>query len=150
MYTGSCLCGAIEYAVVGTLESAVNCYCLFCRKAHGAPYVTVAFVPLSKLDVCKGNDLLSEYEIANLEAFRCFCSICGTRLFNRAPGAGMASVITATLVKCIEIEPLANINTESLPQEVKPQNGLPNFSSMPTGEELKRLLEERKSHDHRN
>ncbi len=141
MHTGSCLCGAIEYSVDDPLEFTVNCYCQFCKKAHGSTFVTLAFTPLNKLEVRRGEELLTKYEIAELEAFRCFCSKCGTRLFNLAPGAGMVSLVTATLDRWSEMAPLANINVESLPDEAVPRNDLPNFDSAPSGAELQRLLE---------
>jgi hypothetical protein len=33
--TGSCLCGAVRFEVVGTLRDVVECHCAMCRKTHG-------------------------------------------------------------------------------------------------------------------
>ncbi len=138
--SGSCLCGAIEYSVDDPMSFAVNCCCRFCRKAHGASFVTLAFVPLGQLSITQGKELLAEFDIPKLGAQRCFCSNCGTRLFNVARGAGMASIITATLDKGLDIVPLANINTESLSVDALPDNGLPNYKSAPSAVELQGLL----------
>lgn len=144
MHTGSCLCGGIKYSVDDPLEFAVNCYCEFCRKAHGSTFVTLAFAPLDKLKIRSGEELLSKYELANVDAYRCFCSKCGTRLFNLASGVGMVSLVTATLDRYLELAPLANINIESLAEEAVPKNDLPNYDSAPNAVQLQELLENRK------
>jgi len=33
--TGSCLCGAVRYAIAGALRDVVLCHCAMCRRTHG-------------------------------------------------------------------------------------------------------------------
>ena len=94
MHNGKCLCGKVRYSVKCDLDFVVNCHCQFCRLAHGAEFVPVAMIAADKLDILEGNKFLSKYEVANVAAFRCFCSVCGTRLFNHSPAASMISLIT--------------------------------------------------------
>ena len=142
MHTGSCLCEAIKYSVDDELKACVNCYCQYCRKAHGSEFVTVAFAPASKLTILEGKESIAEYPIPKLSSFRCFCSKCGTRLYNIAPAVGMLSLVTATLSNPAAVKPLANINTESrLPNTVL-NPGLPAYRSSPSGAELQELLRE--------
>lgn len=140
-HTGSCLCGAIEYSVDDKLEIVVNCHCQYCRLAHGSEFIPVALMASNKLEVLKGKELLSKYEIPNGTAFRCFCSICGTRLYNHSPSAKFISLITATLTQSTLITPIANVNMESRNQSFAQLNGLPNFSAVPGIDELQEVFD---------
>ena len=113
MDNGKCLCGEVKYSVNCDLDFVVNCHCQYCRLAHGAEFVPVAMIAADKLDILEGYDFLSKYEVANVAAFRCFCSACGTRLFNHSPAANMISLITATLTENVSLVPVANVNMES-------------------------------------
>lgn len=138
MHSGSCLCEAIEYTVDDELETVVNCHCQFCRKAHGAEFVPVAMISDDKLKIEHGQELLSKFAVANGAAFRCFCSACGTRLFNHSPAANFISVVTATITSSADLAPLANVNMESSNKKFQQNNGLPKFETFPNLAELKK------------
>lgn len=138
MHTGSCLCEAIKYTVDDELQTIVNCHCQFCRKAHGAEFVPVAMISDDKLEVVQGQELLSKFAVANGAAFRCFCSACGTRLFNHSPAVNFISLITATITSSADLVPLANVNMESSNKNFQQNNGLPNFDTFPNLAELKK------------
>lgn len=139
MHYGSCLCGSIKYAVDDALKLLVNCHCRFCRKAHGAPFTTVSFMPFAKLNVLEGMELLASFEVPAIDAVRCFCSRCGTRLCSHSPSTGMMSLVVATLDTAAGLQPLANINA-GMPCSWYPINDrLPRFSSVPTPSEWAQL-----------
>ena len=81
MHNGSCLCGSIQYVIDDNLKFIVNCHCRFCRKAHGAPFTTLLFMPFARLTVTQGQELPASYEIKALDATRCF----GLPQFSSAP-----------------------------------------------------------------
>jgi hypothetical protein len=132
MHRGSCLCGAIKYTVDDNLKLIVNCHCRFCRKAHGAPFTTLLLMPFLKLDLIEGKELLAAYEVKAIGAVRCFCSKCGTRLYNYSPSREMISLAVATLDTEAEIHPVANINTGSKCSWHRIDDELPQFHSVPT------------------
>ena len=140
MHYGSCLCGAIKYSIDDNLKFVVNCHCRFCSKAHGAPFTTLLFMPFVKLEIIEGKELVTAYEVKALNAVRCFCSKCGTRLYNYSPSRGMISLIVATLDTDTEIRPLANINTGSKCSWSRIDDELPQFSSTPSQSEFGQLL----------
>jgi hypothetical protein len=140
MHQGSCLCGSIKYAVDDELKLIVNCHCRFCSKAHGAPFTTLLFMPFAKFELIEGKALLARYEVEALNALRCFCSKCGTRLYNYSPSRGMISLIVATLDTDAELHPLANINVESKRPWYPINDGLPQFHSVPSQQEFGQLL----------
>jgi hypothetical protein len=140
MHWGSCLCGSIKYSIDDNLKFVVNCHCRFCRKAHGAAFTTLLMMPFAKLEMIAGEEFLAAYEVKTLDALRCFCSKCGTRIYNCSPSKGMISLIAATLDTDAELHPIANINTESKCSWYQINDGLPQFRSVPSQSEFAQLL----------
>ena len=141
MHQGSCLCGSIKYAIESDLKAVVNCHCRFCRKAHGGPFTTLLFIPLANLTITEGKELLKSHHIEGLDADRCFCSECGTRLYNSLPSLERVSIVVATLAAAEEIRPIAHLNTESKSARFKISDELPQFLSGPSPIEFKQLLQ---------
>lgn len=139
MHTGHCLCGLITYGVEGDIDVVVNCHCQYCRRAHGAEFVPVAMLPSEKLNILAGEEFLTKYEVVNAAAFRCFCSECGTRLFNHSPSFNFISLVTTTLSDSVRLEALANVIMESRNLGFEQNNGLPSFDKVPSTEELLKL-----------
>ena len=146
MYQGSCLCGSIRFEVNNKLEPVVNCHCKYCRKAHAAAFATFLSIPDANFKITQGEDTLTKhgYRFANSDAYRCFCSICGTRLFNHLPSINRASVSVAALELSAEedIRPVAHINCESKCSWLELSDDLPQFEGVPLPGELGRLLEQ--------
>ena len=53
---GSCLCGAVHYAVADEFVYAANCHCSNCRRATGSAFKPFAGIERDKLRVIKGED----------------------------------------------------------------------------------------------
>src|SRR3954469_13247309 len=86
--TGSCLCGAVRLSAEPPVLFSAHCHCEWCRRAHGAAYVTWLGVEDAKLRIASGEDVLRWYRSSE-KSERGFCSTCGTTLFFRstlAPG----------------------------------------------------------------
>jgi hypothetical protein len=80
---GGCLCGAVRFATVGEILFCVHCHCAWCRKAHGAAFVTWYGVKDSDCTITSGKDKLRFYKSSN-ESERGFCTSCGTTMFFRS------------------------------------------------------------------
>ncbi len=93
--TGSCLCGAVRYALRGPVPILGHCHCRACRKAHGAAFGTFALAPQDGFQWTAGAELLTRFEAAPGRA-RAFCSRCGSTLTGSAP-PGRVAVAVATL-----------------------------------------------------
>ena len=78
MHTGSCVCGAITFKVVGDLGSPDACHCKQCRKWSGHFFVG-AEVPRSALTI-QGVEHITWYHSSE-KVRRGFCSKCGASLF---------------------------------------------------------------------
>lgn len=135
--TGRCLCGKIVYELDGELPPLVNCHCRFCRRAHGAAFVTVGWVPRASFRFVSGEELVARYTTGG--SYRCFCSVCGTRLFNGlAREAGFISLIVATLDEEHPL-PAMHVNLESKAPWLEIGDDLPRHETLPPA--IQRALE---------
>lgn len=82
VYTGSCLCGGIQYEIQGDLAPVQICHCQQCRKAQGSALVTNIPVPTDQFAMTRGEDLLTSYESSPGKE-RIFCSRCGSPVISR-------------------------------------------------------------------
>ena len=136
--TGRCLCGRIRYEITGELPPLVNCHCQFCRRAHGAAFATVCWLPSSAFRFLSGEEAVRRY--ARAGGFRCFCEDCGTRLFNGLlTGDGFISLVVASLDEEPERGPIMHINLESKATWYEVRDDLPQHEALPP--EVVRALE---------
>jgi len=95
---GSCLCGAVAYAVDGPLTFMRNCHCSRCRKARGAAHATNAPVELPRLHWLRGEDRLQSYKIPEARFFaQVFCVQCGSPAPRMDPSRNLAVVPAGSL-----------------------------------------------------
>jgi len=133
MVEGSCLCGAIKYEVELMPDKIFNCHCKFCRKAHGADYVTLALADASTLTITDAGDDLKEH-LNDIGGYRAFCANCGTRLMNYAADKNMYfSVSLSTVDSPLDLKPIAHVNTESKANWCELSEGIPSFKALPEG-----------------
>jgi hypothetical protein len=97
-------------------------------------------MPFAKFELLEGQELLASYEVKTLNALRCFCSRCGTRLYNHSQSRGMISLMVATLDTDAPLRPLANINVGSKCSWHEIADRLPQFPSVPSQKEFGELL----------
>jgi hypothetical protein len=73
--SGKCHCGAVEFQVEleNGLEDLRRCNCSLCRR-KGA---IMASVPVDRLEVTKGADMLTTYQWNTNAARHYFCKVCG-------------------------------------------------------------------------
>lgn len=82
-YTGSCLCGTLQFSFTGPLRFVSDCVCESCRRAHGAAAVCWAGVDAERFRIEAGQDGLQWYR-SSAAAERGFCRQCGTRVLFRS------------------------------------------------------------------
>lgn len=96
-FTGSCLCGAIQYQFSGFGDHIAHCHCSICRKFHGAAFSTFVPVAMNDLHWLKGEQQLTVY-IAENGSKRQFCKTCGSSLtFQSANSEDTLEIALATL-----------------------------------------------------
>ncbi len=77
-HKGSCICGAVSFAVTGTLSAPDACHCSDCRKLSGHFFASTD-VPRSALTI-HGAENLTWFRTSE-KVRRGFCSTCGSSLF---------------------------------------------------------------------
>lgn len=92
-YVGRCACGAVEVSTHGAPVWSCYCHCSVCRRFHSTPCVlVVAFlVDKGSITLTKGAERVSRFRSPSGRVERCFCTTCGTRVYNilgDIPGVG--------------------------------------------------------------
>ncbi len=85
MHNGSCLCGAVTFAVTGDLPAPVACHCTQCRKQSGHYWAAVD-VARDRLSIAGVEHI--KYYSASEGIRRGFCDTCGSFLFWEPVGKG--------------------------------------------------------------
>lgn len=110
---GSCLCGEVRFSATLPSKWVAHCHCTYCRRAHGAPFVTWA--GFSEASVCvdpKGR-ALTWYE-SSPGAQRGFCSRCGSPImFSSARWPGEIHIARALIPGALDREPSAHVFYET-------------------------------------
>ncbi|MFZ6647798.1 GFA family protein [Undibacterium sp. TJN25] len=78
MNKGACLCGRVNFVVIGDLKAPDACHCLQCRK-HSGHYFASTDMPKAALTIT-GQENLSWYQ-SSAKVRRGFCATCGSSLF---------------------------------------------------------------------
>ena len=90
---GSCLCGAVAYAIEGAVGFLRNCHCSRCRKARSAAHATNAPLELDRLHWIQGEDRVRSYKVPEAHFFtQAFCERCGSPVPRLDPARALAIV----------------------------------------------------------
>ncbi len=124
--TGGCLCGAVRYELDHEIGPLFNCHCRFCRRAHGAAFVTSTAVPTRALRFTSGEEDLARH------GGRWFCRRCATRLFNRLDTRPELTVLIVTsLDEEPSSAPVVHANCESKAPWYEILGDTPRFDDFP-------------------
>lgn len=77
LHAGSCLCGAVAFAIDVEPVDVSHCHCSMCRKAHGAAFATYVNVATDHHRFTRGEDRLRSYNSSGTTE-RVFCGGCGS------------------------------------------------------------------------
>ena len=79
-YKGSCLCGSVQFKVVGDISKFFLCHCEYCRKDTGSAHAANIFFTNVSLKWIKGAEKVTKYNYNNTRHNKSFCSTCGSAL----------------------------------------------------------------------
>ncbi len=131
MYTGSCLCGSIQYQIEGELEPVQLCHCRQCRKAQGTPFVSNIPVAASAFRITSGEDAMKEYE-STPGKIRAFCGRCGSPILSRRTTMPEVVRIRAgTINEDLPVRPAFHIFAAHKANWWEIQDSLPQYSDFP-------------------
>ena len=108
--TGSCLCGAVRYEVVGALRDVVECHCAMCRKTHGHIGAYTA-TPKQNLRIVETRGL--KWYRSSDQARRGFCAECGGTLFFEPLAKDYVAIAAGTLDPPTGLKTVVQIHVNS-------------------------------------
>jgi hypothetical protein len=77
--TGGCACGQLTFEARGEPKRVGLCHCMTCRKISGAPFNAYVIFATDQVTIS------GEFRgwSATPETERCFCTLCGSQVFDR-------------------------------------------------------------------
>ena len=107
LLTGSCLCGAVRYAVADDFAYAMNCHCSNCRRATGAAFKPFAGIACDRLRIVAGEDAVLVF--GDDAAHDVHCKRCGSLLYSVVRDGAFVHVAMGTLVDDPTMRPSKHI-----------------------------------------
>ena len=102
---GSCLCGAVRFTAAMPSRWVAHCHCTYCRRAHGAAFVTWVGLDEANVAIEDPGGVLRWHE-SSPGARRAFCGNCGSpMLFQGARWPGEMHVARALIAGPVDREP---------------------------------------------
>ena len=134
-FSGSCLCGDVQYSIKGAPVYAVYCYCSECRKFSGSPFSALLGIGALQLSINKGDEsTIGRFEKSAKTHLR-FCRRCGSSIYVEKIGDGFVHLRMGTLDTSPPIEINAHINTDSKAAWYSiPEDGLVRYTTNPPKE----------------
>lgn len=132
---GSCLCGAVAYAIDATPVRFMYCHCSRCRLARSAAHASNLFYPLQAFRWLRGENLVVEFALPGAQRFGvAFCRRCGSGLPRPAPAHNVVLVPAGSLDTDPGMRPQAHIFVDSRAAwDVIGVDGIPQFAELPPG-----------------
>jgi hypothetical protein len=128
-YTGSCLCGGVQYKIQGPLAPAQICHCSQCRKAQGTVFATNTPVSTQAFEMTCGQELLASYESSPGKK-RVFCSRCGSPVYSHLDSLpGVLRIRLGLINEPVDIKPMAHFYTGSKANWWPISDDLPQFDA---------------------
>ena len=94
--TGSCLCGAIRYAIDAPVSELRACHCVHCQKTSGTAGSINAVVPSSSFKLTQGSPKrYAARADSGRTLYRYFCADCGSPIYSQRETAPERVVVRA-------------------------------------------------------
>ena len=130
--TGSCLCGDVAFEVDSPLQALGNCHCSMCRKSHGAPFASFVGARKSVFRWLRGLEKVKSYE-SSPNAFRPFCTRCGSPVPAVAEAMGMVFIPAGLLHGDLKLGPIPHLFVGSKAPWYEIRDAAPQFEAYPPG-----------------
>jgi hypothetical protein len=105
--SGSCLCGAVQYAVEDEFSYALICHCSQCRRATGSAFKPFGGIQKEKLTVVAGQSAILRH--GGEAAHDVHCGTCGSLLYSWFRDSPYVHVTYGTLRDAPSLRPTAHI-----------------------------------------
>lgn len=114
IFTGSCLCGSVNYKSNSDPLVIQNCHCDQCRKATGSVYLTNLFIKEENFEITGEVNNYSHLSDAGNNMTKYFCPNCGSQVFGKNSGRpGIITIRAGTVNEKDIIKPIRNLFLKS-------------------------------------
>ncbi|MBI3777738.1 MAG: GFA family protein [Gammaproteobacteria bacterium] len=132
-FSGSCLCGSVQYEISGEPQRFYHCHCQRCRKASGTGHASNLLIKPGAIKWIKGEALIKSYKVPEAKRFtNCFCSNCGGRVPRYVKETDFFVIPAGSLDSDPTIQPQARIFWDSRVSWSCGDDGLPVYSEYVT------------------
>ena len=114
IFTGSCLCGSVNYKSNSDPLVIQNCHCDQCRKATGSVYLTNLFIKEEYFEITGEVNNYTHLSDAGNNMTKYFCPKCGSQVFGKNSGRpGIITIRAGTVNEKDIIKPIRNLFLKS-------------------------------------
>lgn len=114
IFTGSCLCGSVNYKSNSDPLVIQNCHCDQCRKATGSVYLTNLFIKEENFEITGEVNNYTHLSDAGNNMTKYFCPNCGSQVFGKNSGRpGIITIRAGTINEKDIIKPIRNLFLKS-------------------------------------
>ena len=114
IFTGSCLCGSVNYKSNSDPLVIQNCHCDQCRKATGSVYLTNLFIKEENFEITGKVNNYTHLSDAGNNMTKYFCPNCGSQVFGKNSGRpGIITIRAGTVNEKDIIKPIRNLFLKS-------------------------------------
>ena len=114
IFTGSCLCGSVNYKSNSDPLVIQNCHCDQCRKATGSVYLTNLFIKEENFEITGEVNNYTHLSDAGNNMTKYFCPKCGSQVFGKNSGrSGIITIRAGTVNEKDIVKPIRNLFLKS-------------------------------------
>lgn len=114
IFTGSCLCGSVNYKSNSDPLVIQNCHCDQCRKATGSVYLTNLFIKEENFEITGEVNNYTHLSDTGNKMTKYFCPNCGSQVFGKNSGRpGIITIRAGTVNEKDIIKPIRNLFLKS-------------------------------------
>ena len=131
-FSGSCLCGAVQYKSTSDPLVIQNCHCDQCRKATGSVFLTNVFIKEENFNLSGETNNFIHLSDAGSEMTKFFCPKCGSQIYGKnSARPGMITIRAGSVNEKEIIKPIRNLFIKSkvpstpLDQTLEACDGMP-------------------------
>lgn len=130
-HTGSCLCGAVNFRVLGDFQNFYLCHCTHCRKDTGSAHAANLFSSTATLQWVTGEELVRRFDLPGTRHGRSFCATCGSALPVVQMDGALLVVPAGSLDSSLALTPDAHLFVSSSAQWDHDLENVPTFERLP-------------------
>ncbi len=123
-----CLCGTVQYEVIGDPQRFYHCHCSRCRKSSGTEHASNIMMTSATLVFSHGESRLRQFKPPEAKRFsRQFCAECGSPVARFILGWNAVVIPAGSLDDSVPIKPQARIYWDSRTDWTCDGDTLPRF-----------------------